>query len=570
MLKNLPSLLIVLLFLSCSVQKQKETIMMPMRDGTKLSTVILLPQEKRSKYPVVLIRTPYNKERRIEEYRHILENGYVLVIQDVRGRFGSEGKFEPYVNEAKDGYDAIEWIAEQSWCDGNIGMIGASYNGSVQYCAAVEQPPHLKTIIPSIGSADLFYDGEYVHGVFMPGRLMWCAIIEAIASDEEILNKDWEQQLRHMPVSELDSITIGKRLDYYQEWLLHNSKDEYWKQSAHREQLNKIKIPVFTQTGWFDTHLRSSTLVYNELTKAGNKNVKMVIGPWGHTDRESKFYNGEFMGDAADDINLQSQYIRWFDYWLKGEDNGIMDEPLVDLYAINSNTWYSDNSYPFPFTTDKKLFLSSTDKPNLQTENGKLVFDPEGVHEGIDTFIYDPGNVPLYNQEMLDRGTYDLLRKMLADRDDYLFYKTPIFSEEETIIGPITATIYASTSAVDTDWYMILVALDKDNKFVDIISVGIVSAKFRNSLERPALVEKDKVIQYDFDMDHYGLKLKKGQKMGLIVTSSFGYPFLAKNLNTGENNQITTDYKIAEQKIYHTKEYKSYISVPILNKDIDN
>src|SRR5690606_9920530 len=174
------------------------------------------------------------------------------------------------------------------------------------------------------------------------------------------------------------------------------------------------------------------------------------------------------------------------------------------------------------------------------------------------------------NQEMLDRGTYDLLRKMLADRDDYLFYKTPIFSEEETIIGPITATIYASTSAVDTDWYMILVALDKDNKFVDIISVGIVSAKFRNSLERPALVEKDKVIQYDFDMDHYGLKLKKGQKMGLIVTSSFGYPFLAKNLNTGENNQITTDYKIAEQKIYHTKEYKSYISVPILNKDIDN
>ena len=543
---------------------------MPMRDGTKLSTVVLLPQEKRSKYPVVLIRTPYNKERRIEEYRYILENGYVLVIQDVRGRFGSEGKFEPYVNEVKDGYDAIEWIAEQSWCDGNIGMIGASYNGSVQYCAAVEQPPHLKTIIPSVGSADLFYDGEYVHGVFMPGRLMWCAIIEAIASDEEILNNDWEAQLHHLPVSELDSITIGKRLDYYQEWLLHNSKDEYWKQSAHRERLNKIKIPVFTQTGWFDTHLRSSILVYNELTKAGNKNVKMVIGPWGHTDRESKFYDDEFMGDEADDINLQSQYVRWFDYWLKGEDNGIMDEPLVDLYVINSNTWYSDNSYPFPFTTDKKLFLSSTDKPNLQTENGKLAFDPEGVHKGIDTFIYDPGNVPLYTQEMLDRGTYGLLRKMLVDRDDYLFYKTPILSEEQTIVGPITATIYASTSAVDTDWYTILVALDQDDNFVDLISVGIVRAKFRNSLERPALVEKDKVIQYNFDMDHYGVKLNKGQKLGLIVTSSFGYPFLAKNLNTGENNQITTDYKIAEQKIYHTKEYKSYISVPILNEDIDN
>ena len=138
-----------------------------MRDGINLSTTILFPQEERNKYPVVFVRTPYNKEMRIEEYRYILENGYVLVIQDVRGRFESEGKFEPYINEAKDGYDAIEWIAGQTWCDGNIGMIGASYNGSVQYCAAIEQPPHLKTIIPSIGSADLFLYGLNLMGIFL-------------------------------------------------------------------------------------------------------------------------------------------------------------------------------------------------------------------------------------------------------------------------------------------------------------------------------------------------------------------------------------------------------------------
>jgi len=541
-----------------------------MRDGINLSTTILFPQEERNKYPVVFVRTPYNKEMRIEEYRYILENGYVLVIQDVRGRFESEGKFEPYINEAKDGYDAIEWIAGQTWCDGNIGMIGASYNGSVQYCAAIEQPPHLKTIIPSIGSADLFYDGEYVHGIFLSGRLMWCAIIEATASDEEIINKDWGQLLNHMPVSELDSITIGKRLDYYQNWIQHNSKDEYWKQAAHREQLNKIKIPVFTQTGWFDTHLRSSPLVYKELTKAGNKNVKMVIGPWGHTDRESNSYNGEFMGDAADDINLEAEYIKWFDYWLKGTDNGIMNEPLVQLYAVNSNKWYNGNSYPFTFTTERKLFLSSNTTANLDTEAGELAFSLKDVSNGIDSFKYDPENVPVYSQEMLERGGYDLIREMILKRNDYLFYKTSAFPQEETLIGPISASIHASTSAVDTDWYAILIVLDKDDKFVDMISVGMLRAKFRNTLEKSELLEKDKVVRYNLEMDPYGVKLDKGQKIGLIITSSFGYPFLTKNLNKGKNNQTTTDYEIAKQKIYHTSKYESYISLPILNNEVED
>src|SRR5690606_21708442 len=131
-----------------------------------------------------------------------------------------------------------------------------------------------------------------------------------------------------------------------------------------------------------------------------------VIGPWGHTNRESNFYNGEFMGDAADDINLEAEYIRWFDYWLKGKENGIMNEPLVQLYAVNSNTWYNGNSYPFTFTTEMKLFLSSNSTPNLDTKSGELAFSLEDVNNRIDSFTYDPANAPVYSQEMLERGGY--------------------------------------------------------------------------------------------------------------------------------------------------------------------
>jgi uncharacterized protein len=560
-LKNILFLFFLVLFISCSGYKNY-TSMVEMRDGIKLSTQVLFPEIIQQNYPVVFIRTPYNKERRIDEYQYILDNGYVLVVQDVRGRFGSEGEFEPYINESEDGYDAIEWIAEQKWCDGNIGMIGASYNGSVQYCAAIEQPPNLKTIIPSVGSADLFYDGEYVNGVFLTSRLIWCGIVEAIAPDEEVLGKNWEELLNYSPISELDSIALGKKLEYYQDWIKHDYKDEYWKQTTHREKLKKIQIPVFTQTGWYDTHLRSSTLVYDELTKAGNKNVKMTIGPWGHTDKESNFYNNEFMGEAADDIDLQKQYIRWFDHWLKGKSNGIMDEPLVNLYAVNANKWYSSNIYPFPFTTDTKFYLGSEDTPNLITKGGRLNVKLDEVIGQVDTYTYNPSKAPAYSMEMLERGGYDKIRQMLKERDDYLYYQVEL-SEETTIIGSITARIYATTTAPDTDWFLILVALDKNDEFEELISVGVQRARFRNSLEIPELIDKG-VIKYDIEMDHYGVKLKEGQKLGLIVTSSFGYPFLSKNLNTGENNQIDTEFLKAEQIIYHTDKYRSYISVPTI------
>lgn len=543
-----------------------------MRDRIKLSTLLIFPKTNKEKLPVIFIRTPYQKERLAAYYNYFVENGYVLAIQDVRGRFDSEGEFEPFVNEGKDGYDAIEWIASQKWCDGNIGMIGMSYDGWVQYCAAVESPPHLKTIIPNCAIVDLFYDLPYRFGIFTAYSLLWSDIIESEATSDasgrrlqEIYAKNWEQLLKQQPVSELDTKVLSKKLDYYQKWVHHDSKDDYWKQSCFLERIKEIEIPVFIQSGWFDTQLLNSKLAYNALIKSGNKNVKMIIGPWTHGDRESKFYKGQLIGEAADDVNLQNQYIRWFDYWLKGNRNGIPDEPKVQLYALKSDKWISGNTYPLEITSDKKLYLSSANGALLKASSGDLLFNNKEIKNGIDKYLYNPENVVEYKKEM--EGNFGIFKEILKKRDDYLFYKSSPFEKETTIAGQISAKIYASSSAVDTDWFIILMALDYDDNFVNNISFGMLRAKFRNSLEKPELMDKDKIYQFDIDLNHYCITLEKGQKIGLIITSSFLYPYFAKNLNTGKNNQTEIEYKIAEQKIYHTKEYGSFITIPIVNDD---
>ncbi len=559
--------LIIFLTFSCNM-KNDRTVKVPMRDGIRLSTRLVFPKTGKKKYPAILVRTPYKKENKVEHYYYLVEKGYVLVIQDVRGQFGSEGEFEPFVNENQDGYDAVEWIASQSWSDGNVGMIGTSYDGWVQYCAAVEQPPHLKAIIPNCAVVDLFYEVPYRYGIFTTYSLLWGTIIQENATADitgrkvqEIFDRDWEHSLLYQPVSELDSVLFGKKLDYYQEWVMHDTKDAYWKRGCYLEQLKDIKIPVFIQTGWFDSQLLHGKLAYDALTQTGNQNVKMVIGPWGHIDQESKFHNGKFIGEAADDINLQTEYVRWFDHWLKGSETGIMSETKVQLYAKGTDQWHGGNTYPLEATKEKKLFLSSLENPSSDM-TCKLISDPLQMKVGYDRYRYDPGDVPEYQKGMKDNPI--LFQKILSDRKDYLFYQSPALEKATTLLGPVEATIFASSSAVDTDWFLSLVAVDENDRFTDYLGFGMLRARFRISMETPELLQKDKVYRFDIDLSHCSFTLKKGQKIGLVVTSSMMYPYFTKNLNTGKNNQTRTDHVIGEQKIFHTDIYRSCISLSVL------
>ena len=268
--------------------------------------------------------------------------GYAVAVQDVRGRFGSPGEWEPFVHEPDDGYDAVEWLAARPWSTGKVGMIGGSYVGWVQWWAASRKPPHLATIIPNVSPPDPFYNFPYDHGVFFLWGAIWWADVLATdatadlsgAALEKTLDREYGQLLRPLPVVERDKAVLGKENPVWRKWIDHPTDDDYWAKVRFLDKLAGVKIPVFHQSGWFDGDGIGSKLNYLAMAKHGQPYQKLVLGPWGHTDKATRSHGGRDFGpEAAPD--LPRAYLRWFDKWLKGIDNGIDKEPLVSLFVMN-------------------------------------------------------------------------------------------------------------------------------------------------------------------------------------------------------------------------------------------
>jgi predicted acyl esterase len=376
----------------------KKTKMMPMKDGVNLATDLYFPEGQEGKFPCILIRTPYKKESSELDGTFYASRGYVVAIQDVRGRYSSEGEWKPFVNEGQDGYDAIEWLAEQPWSNGKVGMVGASYLGWVQFWAAVQKPPHLVTIIPNVVPPDPFYNLPYEYGsFFILGALWWAEMVEKEAASDitmqkffEVSGRDYARDLDHLPVIDLDLKIFGKKNPYWREWVEHNVNDSYWDRANYLDRLEDLDIPVFLQSGWLDGDTIGSKLAYLRLKKSKNKHIKLILGPWGHSDLAISF-SGRDLGEEGA-VDLPSLYLRWFDYWLKGIENKILEEPLVQLYTINSKKWLKAETYPLPQTKFTKLYLSSTKGANQLKGDGKLTWElPEGKKR-FDAFIYDPGD----------------------------------------------------------------------------------------------------------------------------------------------------------------------------------
>jgi uncharacterized protein len=308
--------------------KEQANQRVAMRDGIKLATDIYRP-DRPGKYPAILIRTPYKKDFSALTGKYYARRGYVVAIQDCRGRFSSEGVWEPFVNESKDGYDSVECLAGQPWCNGKVGMIGGSYVGWVQWWAASERPPHLVTIIPNVAPPDPFYNIPYEYGVFfLWGAIWWADVLESGATADltgeklkEVMGKKYHKLLRKLPVIDLDTVVLGKENPYWRKWIEHPTEDAYWQSANFHSRLDKVNIPVFHQSGWFDGDGIGSKLNYAKMAALGHANQKLTLGPWGHTDVATRKHGDRDFGPQAL-RDLPRDYLRWFDYWLKGVDNG--------------------------------------------------------------------------------------------------------------------------------------------------------------------------------------------------------------------------------------------------------
>ena len=563
-----------------------------MRDGTVLRADIWRPDAP-GKFPVLLTRTPYYKS----EPRHYISGvdpvrtvgeGYVIIYQDVRGRFASEGEWA-YEAELDDGYDAVEWAASLPFSDGNVGMFGISYLGITQWMAASAKPPHLKAIFPQqIGNG-----GEYIRarGVFnYGGMLMWAATMAgdrlmrraAAGDDVRAAVKDLMGIMDGMPDAHArlpisgGNPVVSENFPTYDRWLAELENDDFWRRISWAHRLKDIDIPVFSLGSWHDLVPGGTTELFAGMCERApsdktRKSQKLLMGPWVHGQLASDVVSELYMGLSSTALlsDLPGLHIRWFDHWLKGKDTGFMNEPPVRIFVMGDNVWRSENEWPLARTKWTNYYLHSSGRANTRDGDGMLDASPPAAAEPFDAYLYDPRNpVPTVGGPTLLPGTMiganagPKEQSRVESRADVLVYTTAVLESDVEVTGPLKATLYARTTAPDTDWTVKLVDVHPDGRAYSVMD-GIVRARYRSGPSHPELLEPGKVYEYQIDLQATSQVFKKGHRIRVQVSSS-NFPCYPRNPNTGRPIATETELVPAMQTVLHDADHPSHIRLPII------
>lgn len=543
-------------------------VMIPMRDGVGLATDLYVPDRSRPPYPVVLIRTPYNKAW-LEHYgRYYAKSGFVVAIQDVRGRWGSGGDWEPFLHEGADGFDSIEWLGTREWSTGKVGMVGGSYSGTAQFAAAILKPPHLVTIVPNVAPAMPNDNIPREGGALALGwALRWADIVENARTGRELqdrvqrsIQRDWAGPLAGLPVVELDRTVVGREVPYFRDWVRRSPGDDYWKPVSFLKALEEVDIPVFVQSGWFDPGTRGARLAFEHLTRGGNHHVRLVLGPWAHGDRGTRDLNGIDMGADAE-RDLMAEYRDWLDFWLKTDAQDAPDAPGVELYVMGSNRWLNGDSYPLKGTEDRAMYLAP---PTTEGGVGRLEWTKPSAANAFDSFTYDPGAPTPSFHAALKRGALEEYRTRVKTGRDVVAYESDPLDRPLDIVGPIEATLHASSSAKDTDWTATLYGLTSTGDVRVLgLTFGILRARFRDSLTSPSLLEPGKVYSFVLDLGHTAVSVRAGERLRLEIASA-AFPEFSRNLNTGGDNELETKFVEARQRVYRSAARASHLLLPVI------
>ncbi|MFE8699677.1 CocE/NonD family hydrolase [Cytobacillus sp. FJAT-54145] len=543
----------------------KRDIKVPMRDGVLLSADIYMPVTD-VPVPGIVVRTPYLKTSNTthENGTYFAEQGFATMYMDVRGRGDSEGEFHAYFQDANDGYDTIQWMAEQEWCDGKIGTMGGSYLARIQWLAALKQPPNLKAMISTVSPSDPFV--EWPTGIPTPFHLCWVYMTSGkVAQNVDVI--DWESIYKHLPLMTADEL-VGKDLPRWREEFDHPYLDEYWKEMCYQTRFNEIDLPVLHISGWYDDEQIGTPLNFQGMTEQGKtefarKNQKMIMGPWPHqVNKSTTLGEIDFGPDSV--IDLNGYMVRWFNYWLKDEQNGVMAEPPINLFVMGENVWRKENEWPLKRTDWTKYYIHSKGRANSRFGDGVLSTDKPTSDEGThDEYTYNPEDpFPFISEPTSSQIGGPDNYSAVERRDDVLVYTTSLLEEDTEVTGPVKMELFAESDAVDTDFMVKLLDVHP-NGFAQRLTDGMVRARFREGMESPSLIEPGKVYQYLVDCWNTSHVFKKGHKIRIEVTSS-AFPKYDRNLNTGEELGKSTRMVEAHQKIYHTEQYPSAIILPVI------
>ena len=536
-----------------------------MRDGIHLAADVFLPKNT-GKWPTVLFRTPYNRKGPSGRgYRLFLQHGYAVVIQDVRGRFASQGTFRAISQEGPDGSDTIDWIAAQPWSNGQVVMAGTSYLGMVQWWAAVQDNPHLSAIAPLFSGDDEYVDRFYSTGgaLKLGHRLLWLAENLTPPSGVRPLFRSY---IDHVPLRSADLAATGIQLPLWRTALDHPSYDAYWKSLSIRARVDRIRVPVLSMGGWFDNYAESDLDMFERLA-ARHHAIETWIGPWGHNPF-SRFPTRDF-GKEASPL-FRAIQGKWFDRWTRPTAASSPQNvvPLLHIFVMGPDTWREEREWPLARTRFTPFYLASDGHGNSKAGDGVLLRHP--VHKAHpDTFTYDPrdpvptmGGAICCEPKILPPGPLE--QSAVERRQDVLVYTSAPLKEPMEVTGPVRAVLFVSTSANDSDFTVKLVDVQPDGRALAVCD-GIQRLRYRLSLDRPVFVKRNAAYQINVDAGVTSYVFFSGHRIRVEVSSS-NYPRFDRNLNSAGPNADATKAAKARQTVFHEKDYPSALILPIIPK----
>jgi len=542
-----------------------------MRDGAHLNGTVFRPAGQKGPLPVIFTLTPYISDSYQNRASYFSQHGYVFVLVDARGRGSSEGVFDPFAQEPHDGYDIVEFLARQPWCNGKVTMWGGSYAGYDQWATLKELPPHLATIVP-VAAAHPGVDFPFFKGI-------WTSYDSGNTGNLNLFGESpfWIQKFREMylgqrPFNTLDQI-VGNTTTVFQRWLQHPTYDSYWQSMAPTpEQYSKMSLPILTITGDYDGDQPGAMTYYREHMKYGNAEAKakhyLIIGPWDHpgTRTPKKEVGGLTFGDASL-LDMNDLHRQWYDWTLK---NGAAPEFLkkhVAYYVVGpgAENWKYADDLDAIATEHRKLYLTSqASTANDTFHSGQMV--DQSPSSTPDKFVYDPADLRPAELEKED------ISKFLTDGryasnlfGNGVVYHTAPFSEATEISGKVKLTVWMTMNVPDTDFAATLYEILPDGTSIQL-SNDLLRARYRESRLKAKLVTPGQITQYDFDgFMWFSRRVSKGSRLRLVLNciNSINYE---KNYNSGGNVEMESgkDARVAHVTVYHDAGHPSALELPIV------
>ena len=580
-LSILPAVLTSLV-VAASAPLVERDVAVRMRDGVVLRAEVWRPAAA-GRFPVLVYRTPYDRRRAQGDGSTVAraaKRGYAVVVQDVRGRYGSEGEFEPYRNEGRDGYDTIEWAAAQAWSDGTVGTFGLSYPGAVQWLAAVESPPHLKAMAPAMTFStprNFFYSG----GVFDMSWTTW--IWNNIAPDVRVrrglagprtgeeARAAWDRVrgsvLSRLPLSALDE--FRDVAPYLFTWLSHPAGEAWWDWAELRGRYSRVGAAVLNLSGWHDEAYGPEGALTNFLgllsARAGQPNARtsLVIGPWVHggvMDADEQSRSGERAFGPTAVIDYDEMVMRFMDRYVRGLDNGVDREPPVRVFVMGENAWREADRWPLPGTMPRTLFLDGIASPGA----GRLDWRQTPQRRGFSSFVSDPAR-PVEDPYAADYGAHDY--RQLVQRKDVAAFDTAPFESDLRVIGRMSAEMYVSTvDASDVDIWVKLFDVAPDGTAFNLMSPGldVVRASYRDGGPRRRLLRPGRVYTLRLENLMTGNTFRKGHRLRLVVCGAF-FPHFSRNLQTGALETDSPASRPGLIRVHHSPRHPSRLVLPVVS-----